>query len=133
VPEKIKPVRGYSIRANDDQLLLDDAQRARDSEGVVVGNPWGYISDVNDWVLSMFGAEDKSEFLGKHVLQFLAKEEKDRAIANSLESIETEKGRTEVYVACLKNGAQLRIEVVTEFVENEDGEKVGFIDIIRPI
>ncbi len=133
MPERIKPVRGYIIKAKGDLLELDDSQRANMSEGVVIGNSWGYISDVNDFILSVYGAENRSEFVGKHVLQFLAKEEKDRAIANSLKAIEDEKARTEVYVVCLKNGQKIKLEVYIDSIENEDGEKMGFIDIIRPI
>ena len=133
VPEKIKPVRGYLIKAKGDQLELDDAQRGNTSEGVIIGNPWGYISDVNDFIVSLYGAKDKSEIVGKHVLQFLAGTEKSRATASSLKSIEIGKARTEIYVVRLKNGQEKSFEVFIDFIENEDGEKMGFVDIIRPI
>lgn len=133
MPENIKPVRGYRIKAKGDQLELDDTQRASASEGVIIGNLWGYISDVNDFIVSLFSVHNKSELVGKHVLQFLAKEEKTRAIESSLKAIQTEKARTETYVVSLGNGQKLTLEVFVDLLENEDGEKMGFIDIITPI
>ncbi len=133
MPENIKPARGYHFKAKGDEVKLDYAQSPNASEGVIIGNSWGYISDVNDVMLSMYGAKEKSEFVGKHVLQFLPKEEKERAITNSLNVIEVGKARTEVYVVKLKNGQEAKFQVFTDLIENEDGEKMGFIDIIRPV
>jgi PAS domain S-box-containing protein len=133
MPENIKPARGYYFKAKGDELKLDHAQSPNVSEGVVIGNAWGYISDVNDVMLSMFGAKEKSEFVGKNVLEFLPKEEKERAIANSLNVIEVGKARTEVYAVKLKNGQEAKLQVLTDLIENEDGERMGFIDIIRPV
>ena len=133
MPERIKPIRGYNIKANGDQLELDNTQRADTSSGVIIGNPWGYISDVNDLVVSICGAKDKTEIVGRHILQFIKKEDKDRTIAESLASIELEKARTEVYTIQANSGKEMTFEVYIDFIENEDGEKIGFIDIIRPI
>jgi PAS domain S-box-containing protein len=133
MPLNIKPVRGYHFIAKGDELKLDHAKNRNTSEGVVVGNAWGYISDVNDVILSMFGVKEEDEFVGKNVLEFLLKEEKERAIANSLSVIEEGKARVDVYTVKLKNGKEAKLQVLTDLIEDEDGQRMGFIDIIRPL
>jgi PAS domain S-box-containing protein len=57
------------------------------NEGIVVGDLYGYISNVNDTIVKIFGSKDKSELVGKHVFELLVKEEKTRAVNNPLASI----------------------------------------------
>lgn len=103
------------------------------AEGVIIGDLWGYISDVNQVIVNMYGAKDKSEFIGKNVLEFLVKEERDRAVKSSLDSIATEKAKTHQYRVQLKDGKQITVEVTLDFLRNKQGDIIGFIDIIRPL
>jgi len=48
---------------------------------------YGYICDVNEWVVEMLGASDKSEFVGRHYLEFLFKEDRALAVQRSTEAI----------------------------------------------
>lgn len=125
----------YSIKVNEERMEIEDviSKERNDAEGVIVGDLWGYISDVNDVLVKMFGAKDKSEFMGKHVLEFLVKEEKERAIQNSLDSIVNEQAKKEQYRVRLKNGKEMTVEVTTDLLNNKKGEKIGFIDVIRKI
>ncbi len=81
----------------------------------------------------MYGATDKSEFIGKHVLESLVKEERRQAVQDSLDSIMTNKSKTREYRALLKSGKMLSLEVTTTFMKDEQAEKIGFIDIVRKI
>ncbi len=101
------------------------------SEGIVIGDLYGYISDVNDIIVRIFGAKDKSELVGKHVLEFLVKEEKARAVKNSLTSITNNQGVTQKYRVRLKSGDEARLEVTTTLMKDEQGQNIGFIDFIR--
>ena len=102
-------------------------------DGIIIGDLWGYISDVNEAIVKMYGATDKSEFIGKHVLEFLVKEERRQAVQDSLDSIMTNKGKTQKYRALSKSGEMLSIEVTTTFMKDKQGERIGFIDIVRKI
>jgi PAS domain S-box-containing protein len=101
--------------------------------GIIVGDLWGYITHVNEVIVKMYGASDKSEFVGKHVLNFLAQEDRERAVNKSLNSITTNQGRTEAYRVLSKSGEDLLLEVTVDFIRDEQGEKIGFVDVVRDI
>lgn len=101
------------------------------SEGIVIGDLYGYISDVNDVIVKIFGAKDKSELVGKHVLELLVKEEKTRAVKNSLASITNNQGMTQKYRVRLKSGEEAKLEVTTTLMKDEEGQNIGFIDLVR--
>jgi PAS domain S-box-containing protein len=103
------------------------------NEGIVIGDLYGYISDVNETTVRMFGAGDKTEIVGKHILQFVVKEEKGRAIQNSLALITSDQGMSQNYRVRLKSGEEVTLQVTTTFMRDEYGEKIGFINIIRRI
>jgi len=94
---------------------------------------YGYISDVNQPILDLYGASDKKEILGKHYLEFLVKEERGKAVQRSIASIINNQGMNDEYRVRLKNGDEAKIEVTAYFLRDPDGEKIGFIDIVRKI
>jgi PAS domain S-box-containing protein len=100
-------------------------------DGIIIGDLYGYISDVNEAILKIYDAKDKSELVGRHYLEFLAKDEKARAIESSLASITNNQGMTGQYRIRLKNGAEIKFDVITSFIKDEQGGNIGFIDIIR--
>jgi PAS domain S-box-containing protein len=102
-------------------------------DGIIVGDLWGYITHVNEVIVKMYGASDKSEFVGKHVLNFLVKEERGRAVRESLDSIVTGQGRTEAYRVLSKRGEELLLEVTLDLLRDEQGEQIGFVDVVRNI
>jgi len=124
----------YSIKVTEGQMELEESTLENNAaEGVIIGDLWGYISDVNQVIVNMYGAKDKSEFIGKNVLEFLVKEERDRAVKSSLDSIVTRKAKTHQYRVQLKDGKQITVEVTLDFLRNKQGDIIGFIDIIRPL
>ena len=113
---------------------LEDSEVLKSvKDGVVIGDLWGYITDVNQAIVDMYAANDKNEFVDKHVLNFLVEEERERAVQDSLDSITTDKGITREYRARLKSGEVILLEVKTNFMRNKKGEKTGFVDLIKNI
>ena len=111
---------------------IEDSPILRDaSDGVVMGDLWGYITDVNQVILDLFGAKDKKEFVGKNILNFLVKEERQRAVKESLDSITNGKNKTLKYCVQLKNGQQLTLIVRTILMKDENGQQTGFINIVK--
>lgn len=118
----------------DGQLKIKAANAASNeirTDGIIVGDLWGYISDVNDAAVKMYGAEDKSELVGKHVLEFLIPQERARAVKESLDSIASNRGMKHEFRVRSKTGAEVRLEITTTLVRNEQGENLGFLDVIR--
>ncbi len=72
-------------------------------DGIIIGDLYGYITDVNDAVVRMCGAADKSEFVGKHIVDFLVKEDRPQAVKDSMDSIRLGQGRTSEYRALSRN------------------------------
>jgi PAS domain S-box-containing protein len=111
--------------------IADSPILKNSSDGIVMGDLWGYISDVNQVIIDLFGAKDKKEFVGKHVLNFLVKEERQRAIKESMDSIINSKSKTLKYCVQLKNGQQLTLIVKTMLMKDENGQQTGFVNIVK--
>ncbi len=103
----------------------------QEKNGVLIGDLWGYISDVNETLVKMFEAENKKEFIEKHVLNFLVEAERSRAVNNSMDSIINNKGKTQSYKVLLKNGKTATLEVQTALITDKKREKSGFIDVVK--
>jgi PAS domain S-box-containing protein len=101
------------------------------SDGVIMGDLWGYITDVNQVILDLYGADDKKEIVGKNVLNFLVKEERQRAVKESMDSITNGKSKTLNYCVQLKDGKQLTLLVKTILMKDENGQQTGFINIVK--
>lgn len=112
-----------------DQDLFASSKNAGD--GILVGDLYGYISDVNELIVNIYGANDKSEFIGKHYLEFLVKEERSLAVQRSITAIMNNQNMSNEYRVVLKNGEEAKIEVTTSFLRDQEGEKIGFIDVVR--
>jgi PAS domain S-box-containing protein len=101
--------------------------------GIIIGDLWGYISDVNDVAVKLIGASDKSEIIGKHVLNFILKEERDHVFQESIKAIMNNENRTENCRIKSTNGEIISIQAKVILLKDKQGEKIGFIDIIKKI
>ncbi|MCW4009647.1 MAG: PAS domain-containing protein [Candidatus Bathyarchaeota archaeon] len=117
---------------NPEQTVLDaTAFQEGIEEGIIVGDLWGYIHDVNEVVVKIFGAADKSEFVGKHVLDFVVKEERSRAVQESLDTIVSNQNTTKEHRVRIKSGKEIRVEVTINLLRDKQGEQIGFVDVIK--
>ena len=117
----------------EDELRRFSAAVRTSLDGIITGDLNGNITDVNDAVLRMYGCTDKRDLIGKNVLDFVVERDRERALRDSMESMRTGQGRTTEYRALTKNGAEVPIEITTGFIRNEQGEPIGFVDIVRNI
>lgn len=91
------------------------------------------ITYVNGALVKMQGSNDKNEFVGRHVLEFIVESDRARATQNSINSIKTGEGWAGKFTARLKNGQTLPVEITATPIKNENGVPIGFIDIVRDI
>jgi PAS domain S-box-containing protein len=115
------------------ELELFSAAVKMSLDGIIIGDLKGFITDVNDAIVKMYGADDKREFVGKHVLDFLVESDRDRAVRDSLDSLKLGQGKTCEYRAISKSGEEVPVEVTVAIKRDENGEKIGFVDIVRNI
>jgi PAS domain S-box-containing protein len=100
-------------------------------DGIITGDLNGNITDVNDAVLRMYGDSNKGDLIGKNVLDFVVEGDRTRALRDSMESMKTGQGKTIEYRALTKNGTEIPIEITTAITRDEQGEPIGFVDIVR--
>lgn len=100
-------------------------------DGIIIGDLNGYIVEVNEAIVRMHGSACKEEFVGKHLLGFLVDVDRNRATRDSLDSIFSGKGKTAEYRVISKSGQTIPAEVTIEFIRDEQGKKIGFIDVVR--
>ncbi len=103
------------------------------SDAAIARDIYGYIIDVNKAAIEMYGATDKSDFLGKNILNFAAKNDKGRAANDALKMITSNQGNKSRYHALTKSGEEIQVEITTSIIRDADGEKIGFVNVIKKL
>lgn len=103
------------------------------ADGIIIGDAAGNITYVNDALLKMYGSTDKNDLVGKHIIDFAADFDKQRALECSLESVRTGKGWKGQFTAITAKGEKVPIELTAAPIKDENGVSIAFIDIIRDI
>ena len=102
-------------------------------DGIAMGDVEGNITYVNGALAKMMGSNDKNEFVGRHVLEFIVESDRPRATQKSIESIKTGQGWAGKFTVLLKDGQTLPVEITATPIKNENGVPIAFIDIVRDI
>lgn len=129
--EKYKSQDAKHTQTANKETELFKAALNNPTYGVIVGDLYGYITDVNDNILRMYGTTDKTEFIGKNILQFTVKTDVERAVNDSLKMIIANQGQKSEYLAIRKNREEVPVEVTTNFIRDDNAEKIGFVNTIR--
>jgi PAS domain S-box-containing protein len=115
---------------NQELLIFSQAIKAS-IDGIIIGDLSGTVTYVNDALMNMYGSAEKNDYIGHHVLEFIAEKDKARATQHSMAVIETGQGMTGEFAGQAKNGTELPVEVTTTMIRDISGVGVGFIDIVR--
>ncbi len=102
-------------------------------DGIIIGELTGKITYVNDAAVKMYGGTDKNDFLGKHVLEFIAERDRAKAYQNSMDCLITGEGKVDEFNVIHKGDSEFLVEATTAVIKNEKNEAIGFIDILREI
>lgn len=129
--EKYKAQDARQTQTANKETELFKAALNNPTYGVIVGDLYGYITDVNDNILRMYGTTEKTEFIGKNILKFAVKTDVKRAVNASLKMIIANEGQKSEYRAIRKDREEVPVEVTTNFIRDENAEKIGFINTIR--
>lgn len=93
----------------------------------------GTITMVNPSGLQLFGYEHLDEVIGRHLLEFIVPEDRERAADNLAEMAMGRFHGPEEYGVMHKNGALFYIESNAEFIRDLDGEPVSMVLISRDV
>jgi PAS domain S-box-containing protein len=103
-------------------------------DGIVIGNSkTGEITYVNDAILRMFGYSNRETVIGKCILNFVADSDKPKAIEASIECGKNNYGWKGQFNVIKQNGQLLPVELTTTPIKDENGDIIGFIDVVRDI
>ena len=101
-------------------------------DAIVMGEVNGVITYVNEAASRMFGYP-KTDLIGRHVLEFVAAHDQEKALKLSLKSIETGQSYLSRFTVIREDKTELPIEVTASVIKDENGKATGFIDIIRSL
>jgi PAS domain S-box-containing protein len=118
-------------RTNEIRKLSDAVHASKDS--IVISDPDGKITDVNEATLKMYGTDDKSELIGKSSFDFIAPEDREKAAAGMKEVMERGYSKDRKYQIIIKDGSRIPVEMSASAMKGTNGELIGFVGISRDI
>jgi PAS domain S-box-containing protein len=93
----------------------------------------GGIIDVNMAALTMAGYSRKEDIVGKSGFDFIAPTELTRAMEEHESNVREEGGSTAEYTAVIKDGKEIKAEVISAMLRDSSGRPQGFIVAVRDI
>jgi PAS domain S-box-containing protein len=91
----------------------------------------GQILFINDYALRISGY-GREEIIGKNMIEFIAPEDRERAVQNFRQMYERSLG-TQEYHMIMKDGRRLLLEVNRDVLRKEDGSPYGAVHVCRDI
>lgn len=117
---------------NEQDLKLAVQALSASLDGVLVLDRNGFIIYCNDSILTLYGAKEENEMMGKHILNFVTEQDKPQIILNSKECAKGKRWSGQ-YTAVAKDGSLVPIEISVTPLKNSYGEIIGAIDIVRDV
>lgn len=111
---------------------LSDAVHAS-TDSIVISDPDGKITDVNEATLKMYGTDDQTDLVGKSSFDLIAPEYRGKAVAGMKETMEKGYVRNREYQIVIKDGSRIPVEMSASAMKGVDGELIGFVGISRDI
>lgn len=87
----------------------------------------------NGQALAMHGYDRLDEVIGRSALDFVAPEDRDRAIANARRTLETGNLRNIAYTLLRKDGSRFPAELSASVIRGADGQPATFIGVVRDV
>jgi PAS domain S-box-containing protein len=102
-------------------------------DSIVIADLEGKIIDVNEATLNMYGTNDIATFIGKSFLDFIDKEDRERALAGMIETLEKGYVKNRDYHIITKNGDRIPVEINATILKDLEEKPIGFAAITRDI
>ena len=127
----IEELRAMRERAQ--ELLCVSAAMNACVEGVILVDLEGRVMDVNEAVLRKHGLSRKEDIVGKHSLEFVVREDRER-VASALEELKRN-GRIErlEYRIFAGDGSLVPVEASGVVMNDCDGNAAGFVIVVRDV
>ena len=103
------------------------------SDGIIVSDLEGKITDVNHAAVHLMGYSDKVEVIGRTGFEFITEKDRAKAAEDAMKAIELGHGPAFEYTFVDKDGREYDAEASASVLLDDSGNPVGFAGIIRDI
>ena len=103
------------------------------TEGIIVTDMMGRITDLNEAALRLHGYDAREELQGRSAMELVTKSGWSRLAENMYQALESGQGRTEEYTMLRKDGSSFDAERSSALLWDPDGEPQGVVSITRDI
>ena len=104
------------------------------SDGVIVIDMLGGITDANESAVRMFEYGSKRELVGKNAMDTIAERDQQKCAAAIQESIEAGGTPSSLeFVMVTKGGREFNAELGTSMLHDSEGNMTGFVGVIRNV
>jgi len=118
--------------AEEEVVRLSNAVKTA-TDAIIISDCDGKIVDVNEATLRIYGVNDKRQFIGKSSLDFVAPEDRERALTVMQQAAERGYIQESEYHVVNKDGSRLTVAASRSLVKDADDKPIGFVAIMRDI
>jgi PAS domain S-box-containing protein len=119
-------------RAEEELIRLSSAVKTS-IDSIVIIDVGGKIIDVNEAALKMYGTDDKKDLIGQDIMDYIAPEQRERALAGIEFVLEEGYDMSRSYDAIIKDGHRVPVELSAAVMKDADGKPIGIVIIARDI
>jgi PAS domain S-box-containing protein len=102
-------------------------------EAIVVTDLNGNLIACNQQALEVYGVSLKEELIGKNYLELVASEDRERVMADLMETREIGSGRCVEYSVLRKDGSEYPAEVSSSIVRDASGRPTCFVGLLKDV
>ena len=130
--------RDITERKRVEQELRESGEKIRNLfeavvDAIVLSDLEGHIIDENDAALRLQGYSRKEEVIGKSGFEFIAEEDRARAIQAAMKAAEEEYGYISDVKFVSRDGIERITEATASLVHDVSGNPIGFVSVTRDI
>jgi PAS domain S-box-containing protein len=137
-PADLVYIRDISARKAVENALRESEVKYRSlietsPDAILYTDLMGKILMVNKQALMVYGCESEEEIIDKNAFEFIAPEDRERAITNAQKTLKTGGIRNIQYKLLHRDGTPYQGEISSSLITDAAGNPKGFIGIVRDI
>jgi PAS domain S-box-containing protein len=119
--------RAYQALKESEELYKALVRTSPDA--VQVSDLKGKIIEVSKKSLEITGAKNSDDLIGRNSFEFIAPEDKERAMANLLKTLKEGELRPTEYTLLKLDGTKYLAELSASVVKNKEGNPIAFLGV----